>query len=303
MKTALHTVSYCGVWRGQARLPIEEVLSKAAALGYQGVEIVAKRPHASPLDLDGDARAHLRELLRKHKLELACLAGYTDFCMGQDSPGIPALEMQVLYVAELARLAHDLGGSLLRVFTGYERQGIPYETQWELVVRGLQESARRAALWGVTLVVQNHHDIGVHHLAMRDLLAEVGEPNCKAAFDAWAPALQGLAGEELADAVRCMAPYIAYTTVADYARRPRFRYHPTLTNYVREADRVRAVPPGQGFIDYAAFFRALREVGYDGWVAYEMCEVLEGGGSVENLDRTAAHFQAWIREAWERAAG
>ena len=59
---------------------------------------------------------------------------------------------------------------------------------------------------------------------------------------------------------------------------------------------MRAVPFGEGFIDYPAFFRGLREGGYEGFVAYEMCEVLEGGGSLENLDRTARHFLARFRK-------
>ncbi len=42
----LHSVSYAGLW-GQAFLPVEEFLDKAAALGYQGVMLMAKRPHVS----------------------------------------------------------------------------------------------------------------------------------------------------------------------------------------------------------------------------------------------------------------
>lgn len=53
---------------------------------------------------------------------------------------------------------------------------------------------------------------------------------------------------------------------------------------------MRAVPPGRGQVDYESFFRGLRKVGYLGPVLYEMCAVLEGGGSVENLDRTARSF-------------
>ena len=43
---------------------------------------------------------------------------------------------------------------------------------------------------------------------------------------------------------------------------------------------VRAVPFGQGFIDYAAFFRGLRDGGFDGVATYEMCSPLRGGGGV-----------------------
>src|SRR5438445_13587027 len=106
-------------------------------------------------------------------------------------------------------------------------------------------------------------------------------------FDAWPPALQGA---DLAAAVRKLAPYLAHTTVADYVRRPRFRYQPQLVNYTRETDLVRAVPMGEGFIDYCSFLRALREAGFQGHVAYEMCSPLHGGGSEENLDRCARKF-------------
>ena len=53
---------------------------------------------------------------------------------------------------------------------------------------------------------------------------------------------------------------------------------------------VQAVPVDEGFIDYRAFLRSLREGGFDGSVAYEMCSPLLGGGSEENLDRYALRF-------------
>jgi sugar phosphate isomerase/epimerase len=93
-----------------------------------------------------------------------------------------------------------------------------------------------------------------------------------------------------------MAPYMAYTTVADYQKHPRFRYDLTLVNYVRQDDVVRAVPMGTGFIDYKAFFQALKQSGYRGYVAYEMCEVLEGGGAIENLDKTARKFLQYMQD-------
>jgi sugar phosphate isomerase/epimerase len=103
--------------------------------------------------------------------------------------------------------------------------------------------------------------------------------------------------EDLAAAARAMAPHTALTTVADYVRRPRFAYQPGLVNYRQESDVIRAVPMGEGFIDYAAFLSALREGGYspDGWVSYEMCSPLAGGGSEENLDRCARQFVSWMQ--------
>jgi len=176
---------------------------------------------------------------------------------------------------------------MVRVFTGFERPDAPYDTLWKRVVAGLKETARRAADLGVTLAVQNHHDLAAHHRSMIDLLQEVDEPNCRAAFDAWTPALQG---EDLAAAVREMAAWTVHTTAADYARRPRYRYQPQWIQFNREPDLMRMVPMGEGCIDYPAFFAALRETGYEGWVAFEMCAPLLGGPSEANLDRCARGF-------------
>jgi sugar phosphate isomerase/epimerase len=293
MKTALHSVSYAGVWPGQLRLSLDDFLKKAKFLGFDAVMLMAKRPHLSVLDCDAAARHRLRERLTELNLKVACLAGYTDFCMGADRPDIPAREMQILYVRELCLLAHDLGCGLVRIFTGFEQGGASFEQHWAWCVECLRECAHLAAPLDVTIGVQNHHDVAVHWESLLDLLTDVNEPNCKAFFDAWAPALQGA---NPAAAVKEFGPFLAHTTVADYVRRPRFRYQPALVNYAREADAIRAVPMGEGFIDYRAFFRALKETDYEGYVAYEMCSPLRGGGGEENLDRSARQFLRYMAE-------
>jgi sugar phosphate isomerase/epimerase len=227
-------------------------------------------------------------------IELAALAAYTDFTAGMDRPDIPWLEMQVLYVRECARLAHDLGGKIVRIFTGYEREGMSAPQGWSRCVRAVKECARQAADYGVTLAVQNHHDIAVHYEALFDFLTEVDEPNAKAGFDAWAPCLQGLSGEALKESVRRLAPFLVQTIVADYVLQPRFRYTPSLTSYTPMQAEARAVPVGEGIIDYPSFFAALREIGYQGFVTFEMCSALRGGGSLENLDRYARRFRTWM---------
>ena len=42
VKTCLHSVSYSGLWRGQTLLAIDEFVSKASELGYDGVELSTK---------------------------------------------------------------------------------------------------------------------------------------------------------------------------------------------------------------------------------------------------------------------
>jgi sugar phosphate isomerase/epimerase len=296
VKTCLHSVSYLGIWRGQTQLTVDEFLVKAKELGYEGVMLVAKRPHVSPHDYDKAARAKLKARIESLGLTLVGMAGYTDFTAGIDKPGIPNAEIQASWVGEIAELAEDLGTDMVRIFTGYERPGIAYDKQYAEVVSGLKMAGKLAAEHGVTLAVQNHHDIALHHDAMSWLLEEVNLPNVMAGWDAWSPTLEGLTTEELKESILKMKPFIVNTIAADYVAHPRFNYVNNLTNYKAEQAAMRAVPMGQGIIDYKIWFETLKEIGYQGWVVYEMCEVLDGGGSMENMDKTAKIFLDYMKQ-------
>jgi sugar phosphate isomerase/epimerase len=294
----LHSVSYAGFW-GQAFLPVDRFLHKAASLGFNGVMLMAKGPHVSLLDYHSEAqRSELRAQIESWGLQQVAIAGYCDITAGLERGEIPNREIQAHYIIELARLTRDLGGHLLRIFTGYEHPVGTYSQQWNMVVQTLRECSRRAADWGVIIGVQNHHDIACGWEAMYDLIQEVNQPNCRALFDAWAPALQGA---DLATAATRMAPVMAHTTVADYQLRPRFRYNNAVVNFESLTPAAQAVKMGEGFIPYAEFFSALRGAGFQGSIAYEMCSPLIGGGSEENLDAYAHHFIEYMQQ-WKAAA-
>jgi sugar phosphate isomerase/epimerase len=289
----LHSVSYAGLW-GQAFLDVDRFLAKAAALGYDGVMLMAKRPHVSVLDYGPTERAHLRAQLAKHKLEENVLAGYCDLTTGLDRRDIPHKEIQLAYLRELCHLAHEIGVHTVRIFTGYESPHAGYPEQWNLVVETLKEAARQAETFNVVLGLQNHHDIGVGYEAMHDILHAVDSPNLKALYDAWAPALQGV---DIETAATHLGSHTIHTTIADYQLRPRYKYQPALINYDAQTPAVVAVPMGEGFIDYRLFLRTLKSNGFKGSVAYEMCSPLLGGGSMANLDKCALRFLEWAAES------
>lgn len=295
MTPMLFSVSYAGYW-GQHRLSLPEFFRKAAALGYRSVELGAKRPHLSPLDYrDAAVLAELKQAAVSAGVEIGTIAAYTDFTVGHGSPEVPLVEMQVAYVREAARMAQALGAKIVRVFSGYYTQPSAYQQDWNRCVVALRECAEVAAEHGVVVGLQNHHDVGVSVEAYVELLDEANHPNLRAMFDPWSIALHGA---NLYEAARLLAPRMVQTTLADYVRLPRFAYRQHLVNYEKlEPDAVRAVPLGDGFIDYPAFFAGLKEGGFHGFVAYEMCSPLRGGGEEANLDAAARksleRIQAW----------
>lgn len=300
----LHSVSYAGVWPGQAALSVSEFIGKASSLGFPAIALVAKQPHVSPLRYRARERADLRRQIADAGLDLAALMGYTDFTCGLRQPGIPSAELNAAYVESLCQLCEDLGCNLLRIFTGYRLDTVSYDVQYQEVVRGIRLASEAAQRHGVTLLLQNHHDVAAHYAEFAWLLREVDHPQVRAAFDCWSCYLQGAHGEELRQAVHSMQQWLAFTTVADYHVLPQFRYEPGSVNYVRQdPPLVRATAPGKGVLDYKSFFTGLHEIDYRGYVAYEMCAPLEGGGEEPNLDSTARHFLDFLEEMNALPAG
>jgi sugar phosphate isomerase/epimerase len=189
-------------------------------------------------------------------------------------------------------MAEQVGAKIVRVFTGYITDEQAYQTDWQQCVTAVRECAGAAQEYGVVLGVQNHHDIGVSYEAYGEFLSDVDHPNCKAMFDPWSVALHG---EDLHACAKKMAPLMVQTTLADYVRLKRFAYMPGLINYRELPEMVRAVPLGDGFIDLAAFMSGLRAGGFSGYVAYEMCSPLRGGGALVNLDMTARQSLATMQ--------
>lgn len=262
-------------------------------MGFSSVMIAGKRPHLSPLDATPAMIEQVRETLAEAGVWCDVIAGYTNLSQPSSvGSEVPFSEFQIAYVESLARIAAQLGAGIVRIFTAYDVEGQDLQLQWNRCVAVIREMCDRAAQYGVTLAVQNHHDMGLATESLLELLADIQRPNCKLGFDAWSPALRG---ESLYEAAKMAAPHTVITTNADYIKVPRYRYRPELVNYEQlPVDWVRAVPFGTGFIDYPTFFRGLRDGGFDGPAVFEMCSPIRGGGELSNLDACADSYLKWM---------
>src|SRR5437763_8389262 len=154
MTPLLFSVSYAGYW-GQHRLGLLEFFHKAARLGYPAVMIAGKRPHLSPLDYPNDESLEpIRKSAQDAGVKVVTIAGYTDFTAGRHAAEVPFVEMQVAYVAELARLGRAVGARVVRVFSGYSPEPRHYQGGWGRCVSALREAARSAGGQGLVLGLQ-----------------------------------------------------------------------------------------------------------------------------------------------------
>jgi sugar phosphate isomerase/epimerase len=288
MKVTLHSVGYSGVWGGEAVLTISQFIQKARDLGFDGVEFMGKRPHLSPLDLGRPELKTIREEIQSSGLELPCIASYHDFSHGLDHPDMAALEKELVYLDSVLGMAAELECPIVRVYSGYRHLGVPFENQWEWCVQGLSEACDIAGEMGLTIGLQNHSSLASFTNELLAIVREVGSKNLKIILDA--PLLVER-GEDIVESVRSCGDLIVHTHTSDY----RYVYGREPGDYFTYR-RVMAVKMGTGVVDYRTFVEALKEVGFDGHLSYEMCCRLEGGPSEGNLDDLASGALEYSRE-------
>ena len=292
MTPMLFSVTYGGSW-GQHRVDLPTFIAKAAEFGYSAIQLMGKSPHLSPWRVSDSDLERIKACAAEHNIEIATIAAYTDFTNGKAAPEVPFRDMQFGYVRALSKIASQLGAKILRVFTGYATAENAYLEDWEKTVSAIRECSSIAQDYGIILGVQNHHDIANGCDAYIEFLNEVNHPNCRAMFDAWLPSLNG---EDVETYARLLAPRMVQTTLADYVCLKRFAFTPGLNNYREMPEMLRAVPLGDGFVNHAAFFKGLKEGGFDGYVTYGVCSPLRGGGSEDNLDKAVKAGLATIKK-------
>ncbi len=281
MKIGLYSITYLGIWYRGAALDVEELIERARRFGYDGVEIDGKRPHGSPLDL---SRPRCLELQRKAQdagIEIYAVAANNDF----SSPIPEHRESQLAYVRDLIRMSADLGARTLRVFAAWpgvtlSPDGAAYTKArqiwreahldladgqtWEWCRQGLAEAARWAGDAGVTLALQNHPPVTNSPDEMLRMIREIASPHLKACLDAPLAARQGVTSMRQAAQATGALQVLSHFG-GEYERQP----GGSVRGYVRNPD-LTLTPENY----YADFAQGMQDIGYTGYIGYELCHPL-----------------------------
>ncbi len=300
IKLGLYSITFLGVWyRGEA-LSLEEVVDRAAEYGYQGIEIDGKRPHGNPLDWPSSRCRELRSYADGKGIEIFAVAGNNDF----SSPMPEFRESQIAYVKDLIRMTADLGARTVRMFLGwpgvtfndgiaeytaardiweYTHEKFTDEETWSWCREGLAECAGYAGDSGITLALQNHAPVIRDWRDMMKMIREVNSPNLKACLDA--PIMVDKSEENIREAVRAAGDLQVLSHFGG--------------EYDRDGDGkvICSKTYTRGAEFYTPFIRGMHEIGYSGYLSYELCHPLpkENGQTVgiefaEKNARLAAEF-------------
>ncbi|MGH2354601.1 MAG: sugar phosphate isomerase/epimerase family protein [Chloroflexota bacterium] len=304
MKLGLYSISLAGGFYDGPSLSLLEIVRRVREWGYEGVEVSAKRPHGSPLDLDERRRRELVSVARQEGVELPVVAAYTDF----SSPIEEHRENELLMAREVVRLAADLGAPIVRVFAAwagitrregrwtydqvrynvgpvqqyYDRfPGVTQLERWTFVRDCLAETARVAEAHGVTLALQNHEPIVHGHEEVLEFVEEVGSLALKVSLDC--PIMKDQSEEAIRRAVRETGNLMVHTHFGgEYDEGPAGPAGVPAPRKLSKAGRL---------ANYPAFIRAIKERGYDGYLAYELCHPCLIGHRYFGLDEALNQVQ------------
>jgi sugar phosphate isomerase/epimerase len=149
---------------------------------------------------------------------------------------------------------------------------------WDACRDGLIEAARWAGEAGVTLALQNHAPVTNSPADVLRMIREVASPHLKACLDAPMAARQGVASgapmRQAALDVRGLQVLSHFG--GEYERQP----DGSVRGFDREPD-MTLTPEGY----YADFVQGMREIGYEGYIGYELCHPLpEVDGAAPGID-------------------
>ncbi|MEU7163789.1 sugar phosphate isomerase/epimerase family protein [Streptomyces morookaense] len=234
MKLAFSTLGVPG-------LPLPDVVRLAGDCGYDGVELRTHPEEPVHPGLLPVERAAVTAAFADAGVELLCLAGYVR--VAASGPDGPVLED----LAELVRLAGELGAPYVRVFPG---AGEPPAAEADTVAaRRLGAIAPLAADSGVRVLLETHDSHSRAQDAVR-ILGPVGHGSIGALWDVlhtWR------GGEQPESSLPALAPHLGYVQVKDVA----------------SAENTAPLPLGTGVLPLAGCVGALSASGWDGWLCWE----------------------------------
>ena len=282
MKVGLYSITFLGLWyRGEA-LTLPELIKTAKEFGYDGIEIDGKRPHGNPLDWPFKRCRELRSQAGDAGIEILGVAANNDF----SNPVPEVREAQICLMRDLIRMTADFGAEHLRVFLawwGITRHGqlATYdvaEGYWPIVHKDFSEEeiwgwcrdcliecARYAGEFGVTLALQNHRPLIRDHNDVLRMVKEVNSPNLKVCLDA------PLMPDKSRTAMRQAAQAVGALQVMSHFGG---EFNRLADGTIQGIDRNDGVIVGETKEYYKEFVAAMREIGYQGYISYELCHEL-----------------------------
>jgi sugar phosphate isomerase/epimerase len=240
-----------------------EAVRRLAAIGYHGVEIMADVPHAWPACLLDEQKEAIRRNLADHKMAISNINAFMMNAISDArqrywhpswiEPDRHYRQIRIDHTCRSLTLARELGARCITTEPGGPVEpGGSWAAALRLFVEGLKSVAEHAEKEGVLLLIEPEPGLLVETAdQFLELMQHVDSPAVGLNFDI---GHFYCVGDEPPPTVARLATYIRHFHLEDIAA-TRVHHH---------------LVPGEGAIDFAATFRAIRAIQYDGWITIEL---------------------------------
>ncbi len=260
--------------------PFDRAFAYAQDCGYTGIEIAPFTIGPSAYDIPHDKRQEIKGQIADAGLEcvglhwlLAKTEGYylTD-------PDDTVRDATGDYLAELARLCADLGGTIMVLGSPQQRnllKGISHEHAMELAAKAITRAVPVLEDRGVTLALEplgpSEGDFLNTAASGIELAQRIDSPHVRLHLD-----VKAMSSEQkpVADVIRASKDWTAHFHAND----------PNLKG------------PGMGDVAFEPIFAALDETDYDGWVSVEVFDYTPG---IETICEESIRY---MKQVWEKVA-
>lgn len=263
-----------GVITDSFRLPVREALQKAKETGAEGVQMYAVSGELDPAVMTPGGRSKFKTYIADQGLEISALCGDLGGHGFQDPEENPSKIEKSKRIIDLAK---DLGTDIVTTHIGIvpeDENGRIYHTMQV----ACEELATYAKSVGGYFAIETGPETSTHLKKFLDSLSSNG---VSVNFD---PAnMVMVTGDDPVQGVYTLKDYIVHTHVKDGIQiKPvdpkdvygMFGYnegssHDEISEMVESGQFFREVPPGEGSVDFDAYFKALNDIGYDGYLTIE----------------------------------
>lgn len=248
------------------KLPLEDSLKLAGELGFDGVQIYATTGQFSPEILTDEKKQTVKRLLEQAGLEISALCGDMGgygYQIAADNPE------RIEKTKAIIDLAAEFGTRVVTTHIGV----IPSdksEPRYPVMLDALKACGRYAKEKGVTLAIETGPETAATlKMFLEDTDGGVGVNLDPANFVM-------VTGQDPVEAVELLGSYIVHTHVKDgkmlKKTDPKIIYDHFAEGGIEAlnvADYFIETPLGEGDVDFPRYIRALRKVGFDGYLTIE----------------------------------
>jgi sugar phosphate isomerase/epimerase len=245
------------------RFSFKEAVTHLARIGYSGVEIMADVPHAWPAWMLDEQKQGLRDALAANHLAIANVNGFMMHAVNDSrqrywhpswiEPDRHYRQIRIDHTRRVLTLARELGAPCITTEPGGPvAPGESWAAALQLFVEMIKPVAEHAEKEGVLLLVEPEPGLLIETVdQFLEFMQHMDSPAVGMNFDI---GHAYCVGDDPATTIPRVAQFIRHFHLEDIAAT---RVHQHLV-------------PGEGAIDFAAAFRAIRAIGYEGWVTIEL---------------------------------